>query len=596
MEDAIDPTRNAIRERPGLMDRLARLGDQTRGQHWRAYLGGILTFYLVLSLATQFRWFLAGSMSAEMGTNYYIYATAPHWIAALVATDAGYIPLPQRLIAAVIARVGVSASAVPYCYQVSAFVAGAMLVSAFAHRRFRPLVHDDRVRALVCLAVCCLINFDVRSFINFTYTGIFLTVPLVALAMTPKADDAPWWAWAMPLLMLSKPIELALMPAIALGILMTTIGPATGKPRFRAILIVSFGLGIAQLARLMTGPAATAAGFADPHATVASKLATTMLSGFGTLGGFTLGPPLKLILGLHAPWLTLLIGAGLTLLYLAILARLSLRTPPLILAGASLLFATCLLNSFGLSTWWNLKLAMVRQIFVERWTLGCIAGAIFCLAGAGQALVSSNWWRQRRAGVIGLWPLALGWFAISLWPVAITKAFTPPYPTTGLSYWSQMGSRIDSGKPVCVPIDPYREADGALSMYRRDCSQLNPGPLAGATARPLTGAEAASLTPAALGRPLLGLVAFVRPGTWASVQLHATARTADGRTIVLSGQNRIAPSGGIVLLSPPGGDAVVLASPLSIAGTQAIPLLRNADGTLALVALGLDRETGTTQP
>jgi hypothetical protein len=563
---------------------LAWAGDARRGQQWRIYFAAIFCLYLVLTIFCQRDWFLPGSMYAEMAVNYYANAIAPDWVTRLFATDSGYIPLPQRLLA--LALAGVPVGSVPYVYQVTAFLFGGLLVAAFLHPIFCALVRDDRVRALVCLAFCCIPDFEVRGFINFTYLGLCLTVPLIALALTRDAPDAPWWAWALPLLLLSKPAELALLPAIVLALVAAHL---FAKPRFRLLLLLSLLMGAAQLVRMMTSAGAVSGAFVDPHATLLTKLQTALVSGVGTLGGFTLGLPLKRTLGLQAPWLMIVVGAALTYFYLVAVARRWRAPPALLLVGGILLFTSAFLNSFVLSKTWNLQLDMLRQWPIFRWSLGCAVGAVFCAASAGQILVSSDGWRARRFGTIGLFPMALLWSAVAFWPIALLNAF-PPTPVTGNSYWRSLAGRIAGGGPVCVPLDPYFGFDGKFWMYRRDCTQLNRGPSWAAPVRALQGPERVTIAEVARGKPLLGLIAFVRPRTAGPVRLAATVVADDGRTIVLSGERRVGSAGGIILLSPPGDAPVTISAPLLLDGPAGLDLLRDADGAPALVALGLDAQ------
>lgn len=570
--------------RPGSAGRsriLGWLSDEAQGQHWRAYFFGLVAFYIALTVASQFRWFVSGAMYAEMATNYYPAAAGGDW-RNLFATDAGYIPLPQRLIAAGISSLGAPVAAIPYLYQSLAYVLGGLSIAAFAHPIFRPLVRDDRVRALACFTFCFLIDFETRQFVNFTYIGIFLTLPLTALAMTPRGEDAPWWAWFMPILMLSKPIELAMIPAIALA-------AAMAKPRFRWVMLASLLVGIAQLVRLATSAATSTLSFVDNDATLLSKLSTAVLSGAGTMGGFSIGfGPMFALVNIHLKaWLVVLIGLAITGTYLVLLARRWRDPPALLLVGMMLVYAVALMNSVALSRHWNLELQMLRQVLIHRWTLGGIAGAIFCLFSAAQLLTDSPGWRSHRTKVIALLPLMILWLGVSLWPSAIVKAMPRPFPETGNSFWRDLSDRIDGNDPVCVPVDPYW-AGGSFWMFRRNCVQLTNGPEPNAPARPLIGAEQVALPDAARGRSIVGIVMAVRPAADTPVHLKTTLLDQKRQLVIFEGRREVGPAGGLVLLSPIGGPATA-ASPLTFGSSSGVGVLRDPRGAPAFAILAQER-------
>jgi hypothetical protein len=147
-------------------------------------------------------WISSGEMYAEMATNYFRYAQSPDLLVKLFALDAGYIPLPQRLIAALVNLLGFKAAAVPYIYTWLAILLPAFMVGVFCSPVFRPLVRSDAARFIIALIILAVADFETRTFVNFTYFGIFFCAIVAALALMPEADDAPWWAWGTPLLVL----------------------------------------------------------------------------------------------------------------------------------------------------------------------------------------------------------------------------------------------------------------------------------------------------------------------------------------------------------------------------------------------------------
>ncbi|MEY4845566.1 MAG: hypothetical protein RL312_1847, partial [Pseudomonadota bacterium] len=112
-------------------------------------------------------------MWAEMATNYFPAAESNDWRVALFATDAGYIPLPQRLIALAARLAKVRADLIPYVYSASALILTPLMVGVFALPRFRPLVGCDFTRLAVVLVVLGAADLETRGFINFTYFAVF---------------------------------------------------------------------------------------------------------------------------------------------------------------------------------------------------------------------------------------------------------------------------------------------------------------------------------------------------------------------------------------------------------------------------------------
>ena len=65
---------------------------------------GVAPGILMYQVAMQPNWVLGGGMWAKMATNYFTNANAPSYLQKFFATDAGYIPVPQRQIGRRIAR------------------------------------------------------------------------------------------------------------------------------------------------------------------------------------------------------------------------------------------------------------------------------------------------------------------------------------------------------------------------------------------------------------------------------------------------------------------------------------------------------------
>ena len=551
-------------------------------QNWRLYQLLATLFFIGFTLWYQFEWFVSGAMLAETATNYYPAAKSDDIFNKLLTTDTGYIPLPQRLISAAFEASGVSAGQLPYFYQSIALIFGGLFIATFAHACFRPLVGDDRVRALFCLVFCFTMTFDVRTFVNFTYIGIYYAIPVIALAMERDGRDAPWWAWFLPLLMISKPVMIALLPVIAIALIYA-------KPRFRIILILSLFALVTQFVRLIVSQQ-SGVGFPESDATLLTKLASSIASGAGIIGGYAAGPVAQYILAMITPWLAVCIGLALSIGIAAILLQQWRRPPPLLMTGIIVVYAMATLNSFANANSWNLELDMVRYIFLERWAVGCLAGTLFVLPAAGQWLVQTPFYKASPMRRIALFPIAALWLALSAWPVLASYAQPEPFPETGNSYWTDLADRIEAGDPVCVPVDPYVPPK-YVYIYLRNCMPLNEAPLPDAPKQPLAGKVDIALASGAQDHPLLAMLVVVYPERAGTVTLRAHVTDASAREVTFTGERDIGTEGGIVLLSPPDGTPVAARSTIRLEAPPHVRIVHQANGLPWVQQFGL-----TSQP
>lgn len=553
---------------------------------WQAWFGLSAGLYYVITLATQGRWLLSRSMWAEMASNYYPNAHSSSWAARLLSTDSGYLPIPQRLIALAEAFLHLPASTAPYFYGASSIVLGGLLVASFCHRMFRPLIEDDRVRFVLCAMFCLIPDFETRGFINFTYLGLLMVAPMVAVSLVRKAADAPAWAWVLPLFMLSKPVFLALMPAMLLA-------ACVAKPRFRAVMIASLLAGAAQLVRLSlsskTGD--NSENFVNPDATLIGRLATSVASGAGMLANFILGPGVSYPLAQMTPWLLVLAGAALTAGLLAMLLR--HRAHPsaaLLLVSLSLVYAVGLLNSFALSAMWTLSLNSIVNFLTSRSSFGAIAGGIFALFAAVELLVGRTGPYRARWRMLSPFTVAVAWLLLSGWPIVAWRAQPRSFPMTGSSYWTELADKIERRtSPLCVPADPY-QSYRRLFMYRDGCVQLNIGPPADARALMMDESAVTPVPEALRLQPISGLIVLVRPAVPAPVMIRvrAIAVTAGGGEAVYEGSRAVGAEGGLVLLLPEGD-----AKPVELAGVRlvtapAVPVMQAGDRP-GIIYLGVER-------
>jgi len=209
---------------------------------------------------------------------------------------------------------------------------------------------------------------------------------------------------------------------------------------------------------------------------------------------------------------------------------------------------------------------------------------VLALAAGGQLLIevlprygarspSAN--RFILALLVALAIPSLGWSKL-----VAERSHTPPYPVVGASNWQAMAGRIDApSSPFCVPVDPFSLADGWT--YGIGCRPLAKGPPPDAPLVGLSVSEVAAPVPGpvhdgkllAIGVPVRAAAPGVR-----TVLMRALVRDDAGHLTELTGERRLSPSGGLVLLNAAGlGEgihgvvAVTLTSnqPVGIAGSGA---------------------------
>jgi hypothetical protein len=404
----------------------------------------VVFFYVCYQLAMQPGWVLGGEMWAEMATNYFSNANSPSYWQKLFATDAGYIPAPQRLIALVGNQLNLPAASIPYFYTWSAIICTGLMIGVFCLGQFRALIKSDSLRFLTSISILMVADFETRTFVNFTYFSAFFVAIVTALALTEESTEIPWWAWFAPVLMVSKPAVLAALPAMILVAIFS-------KSRFRWITIVVVALCVGQLVQMIVSAKTGVMPFRTSEITLVSKLIASIKYFFGFLGGYLVGqqiPVTKYFLMFFG--LAAFFVSGFVIFH-------KKRKSGLLVVGLSLLFFNVLLNSFALSDEWTRDMAKLDGIPVYRHIIVGFFGSILIVSGLFSALTS-----QRFLESLGFLGKNLGamlfivWFIQSDWLLFSGKASREPgFPMVTNSRWQHMAFAIDSGvSPLCVPIDP----------------------------------------------------------------------------------------------------------------------------------------------
>ena len=502
-----------------------------------------ILFYVAYLLEKQPGWVLGGEMWAEMATNYFPYTNSPSYFGKLLATDCGYIPVLQRMIALAGAVFNLPASSIPYFYTWSAIFVTGMLVGAFCLKQFRSLVRSDMLRFFTAIAILIVSDFETRTFINFTYFSAFFVAVVTALASTDDSKEAPWWAWFVPILMLSKPAVLAAIPALI-------IVAVVSRSRFRWIAVAAVSVGAGQILQMVIS---LRAGMRLPADDISflSKIIASLKYFFGFLGSYALGPNFP-----HNSCFSLLAALFVLLFSALVVLKKRRNSGALALVGLSLLLFNVLLNCFALSHEWNLDMIRLVGPPVYRAIIVGFFGCILVTVGLISGLTDAGFSKSPVAVSIGallfsLWFVESGWLSYGL---KISRE--PVSPAINNSQWQHMADAIDSGTaPLCVPIDPLGWA------YSRNCGILNSEPLDGLHGKS-NGCEAVRSTddlkmfevvpPASLSeKTLVSFAVLVKPFVTQTTFVRARAiinLKGESRKLYSGGRD-LPISGGVILLT-----------------------------------------------
>ena len=507
-------------------------------------------FYVAYQLALQPSWVLGGEMWAEMATNYFPNANSPSYLQRIFATDAGYIPAPQRLISLAGNVFNLPPSSIPYFYTWSAILLTAMMVGVFCLPQFRTLVKSDALRFLTAIAILIVADFETRTFINFTYFSGFFIAIITALALVDDSEDVPYWAWFIPILMVSKPAVLAVLPAM---IVVATVS----KSRFRWITVVVVSLCIAQIAQMVISQKTGMMSQVNAI-TFSSKLIASVKYFFGFLGGYVFGQNCQM-----NKYFSMLAGFIVFSASGFVIYKKKNKAGSLIIIGLSLLFFNVLLNSFALSDSWNIDMARLASLPIYRHIIvgffGCILVVVGVLASLTNLIPASSKPRAFQSmGIVFflIWFIATGWLSFG---TKISKE--PISPMLNNSQWQSMSKVIESDEPVfCVPIDPFSWQGG---IYGKNCSLLNPSMNMGQKYQSVIerhGAYSFEFNPPSWVSPhyVISMGILVKPSTLINTRIEANASLTATNNVNLEmfGGRNLPATGGLLMLSGVSGSKI----------------------------------------
>jgi hypothetical protein len=563
----------------------------------RLLAGAVAVFYVVYELVTRGQLVLGGAMYAEMATRYYDATTTLPWYSQLVATDAGYVPLPQRLLALLGHTLGVPASAIPYFYTGSALVLTGLLVGSICLPAFRAVVGSDLLRLALAVGLVLVPDYETRSFINFTYLAVIVIGFLSALALVSSERDVPGWAWIVPVLVISKPAVLTALPMMA-------VAAVFARRRFRLVAAASLVAGVLQLVRLAVSAQSGSSLFQDGTATLADKLTATLKYTVGLLGRGTTGPTHQL-----TPSTWMWTGVVVAVVALAAVAFLRSRAGSLVLVGLALVLFAMLLDSFTFSVFFTPEMPMLGVTAFDRRYIVAEVGVLFVVAGVIACVVDSpvvrrwlsrlpvrlpaprRWLPVAGAVVFALWFSASGWL---LYSSQLNR--DPGLPSTGVSQWEDRADLLASDLPVvCIPIDPFGWS------YGRNCTRLAGDPIDPATVRfvDLPELETAAPAPWHLDVPaevvdgrLAAFTVLARPGSGNVVRATAALTTSEGDAVTLTSEAHLPSRGGPVTFTLPGGKTLADVASVSVQFDTPVQVISSTEDTSGALVLWMGRPAG----
>ncbi|QTN98420.1 hypothetical protein J8E27_09220 [Brucella sp. 458] len=532
----------------------------------------VILFYVCYQLIMQPDWVTGGEMWAEMATNYYSNANASSYIQKLLSTDAGYIPAPQRLIALMGNQLNLPAASIPYFYTWSSILLTGMLVGAFCLAPFRILVNNDFLRLFISVAILLVADFESRTFVNFTYFSAFFVSIITALALASDSEEMPWWAWLVPVFMVSKPAVLAALPAMILVAFVSGV-------RFRLIVLITVILCAGQLLQMFISSAAGVMPIRATDISFVSKQLAIVKYFLGLMGCYLTGPAFKL-----QEHHQILAGSFVLSLCAYLLVFRRSASNALILVGVSLLFFNVSLNVFALTDSWNLDMARLQGNPIYRHIIVGFFGCILVLCGVISSALNkssvtscSPFVGGATAFLFFIWFLGSGWLEF-----AGKISREPVFPTVNSSQWQIMADAIDDGlSPLCVPIDPWSK--GANWMFNRNCGLLKPPPAweDGSVVVNNNLAYQVGIPEVLLDKNLVAAAVFVKPLGHSRSFVGALMRVKlkDSSTRYFSGSNDFNASGGLLMLL---GE-----KPVAMGDVESITLMFNAPVEVAQEPAGI---------
>ncbi len=526
-------------------------------EHNKSKILPSILFVLVILIYAIFRFIVddyakSGEMWAEMATNFYKNARHGNLYHQFFATDAGYIPLLQRIIAWFVNMLKAPVYLIPYLYAWISIFISAMLVGAFTLHYFRPLVQNDYTRMFISLIVLITMSWETSNFISFTYLSLFYISIFVALSLSKHNEDAPAMAFMIPILIMTKVHVLSIIPIMFFAIFFV-------KQKYKYIFSVAIFVAILQVIQVsashINGHFVSGDNFS-----FFDKLLSSFSYNFAYIGNNIVGYGNNL-----SSSTLLIIGIIVSFFAIATLYIKKKNSNTLIIVGLSIVFFVYFINAFALSSSFNMNKFNINHGMYRHIFPGFI-GSLLLLIG-----ILESW-----SNIVRYKPLIkyFSFILILIWAIygsLITKGIsTSKYRGLVSSNWQTMAQSIhrnDSNR--CVPIDPYGW------MYSKNCRYLNKINFRVGTYKKFVEPKLSASIDIPIeikDKKVISLLVGVSliNNTSVNIELHAIATTKSGRKVDFFGFKNNISSRSMVLLNNSNKEAVAEIIKLDI--TSNVPL------------------------
>lgn len=515
----------------------------------------LLVLYPFSQLLSQPNWLINGGMWAEAATNYFPISKSNNWFVKLFSTDAGYIPLPQRLISAATNDLLVPAEVVPYVYNWIALILSALMVAVFCLTEFRKLIRNDVHRLIISILVLCFSEWEVRTYINFTYFGVFFVfiISSVLLTYRREAFPLPWYFWLAPVVVLSKPAVLATLP-----IFVILLFRRTSSQKIKVLSLVTLVTGFIQLIQILIS---RSQGVFDRGVNF------DFISQLDDLLIYFFGIPGTVFSGIRQDSsLVLAITSGIILFLISILLMIRSRQQnELLITSWSLLLFSILLNLVTLPYQWNISNWPPNALPVTNHSIAPYMASIVifslimlkCIDFLSKKI--GNKFAPFLASIFLMsWLISSGWLMLNL-----KNSLEPNWPRIGNSNWVESSYAIDQNfTNLCVTADPIGW------VYGNNCKALNtPNWYSPERFQVTPNSEISLQIPTGLNGTELSAISLGASPTSSrqiNVSLLLEIKLIDGSNIQFTGSKILQPSGGGIELS----------------GTTTVPINQIAEMTL----------------
>jgi hypothetical protein len=400
---------------------------------------------------------LKGSMWAEMGVNYFPNAKSNDILTKLFSTDSGYIPFGLRIISALYSLLEIPTVVIPFLYSITAILGTGLMVGFFCLKRFRVLVESDFLRFIICLFITFAADFETRTYINFTYFSVFFI--FINLVMFYKQEIKNYVFFSFPVLIFSKPILLSFLPLLFF-VFFSMKRTLVQKTTFLLILLVT----VIQSLTIIRSNSQNKFQ-QDTTITLLSKVRNIFVYFFG-LFSVPFNEFFKTNLSIK-----ILLGISFVLLSIYIANRAKNQLSKLTYFAIFSLFMISIVDCVAISNTFGSNFSLLFGLPLFRYLIPIVDIGILLLTSTvlngWSLLVSKPIFPVSKAIKQNFGNLFLVSILIPATLISVKNIHEPTAPTLFNSQWGKMASLYDSGKPVCIPIDP------AGWTLERDCRLLN---------------------------------------------------------------------------------------------------------------------------